>query len=183
MNFIKIEKDNLLNGPGIRVVLWLAGCTHGCKNCHNPETWNKNIGEIFDEREEEKLMKELEKDYISGLTLTGGDPLFPENRKELLRLLTKIKERFPKKSIWCWTGFTIENIIPDFFSTGNTDTIEYKILSNIDVLVDGPFKSDIREQDLKNPNSVQILKYRGSSNQRIINIKNTLQERKVVTNG
>jgi anaerobic ribonucleoside-triphosphate reductase activating protein len=183
MNYIKIEKDNLLNGPGIRMVLWLAGCSHGCKNCHNPETWNKNLGHEFDIFAEAAIIDGLNKDYVSGLTLTGGDPLFPENRKEVLKLLETVKSEYPNKNIWCWTGFTIEQLIPDFFERGNTDSIEYKILSNIDVLVDGPFRQDIRENDLKRPDSSVLLRYRGSSNQRIINIKETLKERKVVTNG
>ena len=183
MNYIKIEKDNLLNGPGIRLVLWLSGCSHHCKNCHNPETWNKNTGKPFDIFAEATVMAYLAKPYITGLTLTGGDPLFPENREDLLILLEKVKNEFPEKTIWCWSGFTIENLIPEFFKTGNTDSIEYKILSKIDVLIDGPFRQDIRENDLKEKNSSVILKYRGSSNQRIINIKETLKERKVVTNG
>lgn len=183
MNYIKLEKDNMINGPGIRLVLWISGCEHKCIKCHNPETWDSQYGQLFTDKILEDLRSELSKSYYRGLTLTGGDPLASYNRKDLLNIVKFIKENFPDKDIWCWSGYTIEKLIPDFFNSGNTSSLEYELLSYIDVLVDGPFNYKQRELDLKDPNSSNILKYRGSSNQRIINVKETLKNRRIKENG
>lgn len=183
MNYIRIDKDNLINGPGIRLVLWVSGCNNFCKNCHNPESWDKNFGESFTNETLKTLVKTLGKDYYDGLTITGGDPFFIDSRETIRDLVKLVKQTYPEKTIWIWSGHKIEDLIPEFFTNGNTDSLEYELLSYIDVLVDGKFDTFQREIDLKDPQSSDILKYRGSSNQRIININKTLTERKVVLNG
>ena len=121
MNYLKIDKEDLCNGEGLRVVLWLSGCSHKCKGCQNPQTWDANSGIPFDESAKEELFRELDKDYISGLTLTGGDPLFESNLDGMLDLVADVNERYntssneirlskPEKSIWLYTGYTLEDI-------------------------------------------------------------------------
>ena len=159
MNYIKIDKDNLLNGEGVRVVLWTAGCEHHCKNCHNKETWCETNGTKFTNKTKEELYRELSKEYIAGLTLSGGDPLAPHKREDIGKLVKGIKEKFPNKDIWCWTGYKWEEIQ------------DLSLLKYIDVLIDGEFV-----QELYSPN----LKWKGSSNQRVIDVQKSLQENKVI---
>jgi len=159
MRYHNITKDDMLNGDGLRTVLWVSGCSHGCIGCHNPITWNESEGLIFDEEAENELKEELSKDYISGLTLSGGDPLFAGNRNDLTELVKRLKSEFPDKTIWLYTGFTYEEIK------------SLHILDYIDVLVDGKF---IEEQ--KDP----LIHWRGSKNQRVIDMKKTKQNDKVV---
>lgn len=154
MRYHNITKDDMLNGCGLRVVLWVSGCTHQCPNCHNPITWDLCGGLPFDQEAREELFEALSKDHISGLTLSGGDPLHPANRSEIGELIHEVKERFPKKNIWLYTGFTWEEIR------------ELPFLSLVDVVVDGRFI-----EDLKDP----MLHWRGSSNQRIIDVRQTLE--------
>lgn len=154
MRYHNITKDDMLNGCGLRVVLWVSGCTHQCPNCHNPITWDLCGGLPFDQEAKEELFEALSKDHISGLTLSGGDPLHPANRSEIGELIREVKERFPKKNIWLYTGFTWEEIR------------EIPFLSLVDVVVDGRFM-----EDLKDP----MLHWRGSSNQRIIDVRQTLE--------
>lgn len=142
----------MLNGDGLRVVLWLAGCSHGCKGCHNPVTWDPNGGLEFDEEAKEEVFAELEKDYISGITFSGGDPLFFSNRSDVLKLIREIKERFPVKTIWLYTGFEWEAIS------------ELEVMQYVDVLVDGRFI--IEKKDVK-------LHWKGSANQRVIDVQAT----------
>lgn len=142
----------MLNGDGLRVVLWLAGCSHGCKGCHNPVTWAPNGGLEFDEEAKEEVFAELEKDYISGITFSGGDPLFFSNRSDVLKLIREIKERFPVKTIWLYTGFEWEAIS------------ELEVMQYVDVLVDGRFI--IEKKDVK-------LHWKGSANQRVIDVQAT----------
>jgi anaerobic ribonucleoside-triphosphate reductase activating protein len=182
MNFIRIDKDNLVNGPGIRLVLWVSGCNHHCENCHNPESWNKNLGTEFSEETLEYLTKELSSDHYAGLTITGGDPFFPENRSEVAKILSHIKTVLPNKNIWCWTGYEWEKLIPNIESI-DSNSLEYRILKNIDVLIDGKFSMEQRKIDLQNSEQKEILKYRGSSNQRIINVQKSLNERRLIENG
>ena len=155
MNIIRIEKNNLINGAGCRVVLWTAGCCHHCKGCHNPETHDSSVGEHFNEEHKKQLFEQLAEDNIDGITLTGGDPLMLYNHKELIPLLKEIKDRFPDKTVWAWTGFTWDVI-------KYTDIVKY-----IDVLVDGKF---IEELKPKRKN----LRYRGSLNQRVIDVQKSL---------
>lgn len=147
MNYHNITHDDMLNGDGLRVVLWVAGCTHHCKNCQNPETWDINGGIPFDKNAKEEIFNDLKKDYISGITFSGGDPLHPKHRKEVLELAKEIKEKFPTKTIWCYTGFLYEEV-------KDIENLKY-----IDVLVDGEFKEELKDVNLP---------WVGSSNQRVI---------------
>ena len=150
MNYHDIKHDDMLNGDGIRVTLFVSGCCHRCKGCHNPETWDKNSGMFFDEKAINEIFEELSKDYISGLTLSGGDPLFPGNRFTVTELCKEIKNRYPNKTIWLYTGYLYEEIK------------DLDILNYIDVLIDGPYVESLRDVSLE---------WRGSSNQRIIYLK------------
>ncbi len=159
MNYHNITKDDMLNGDGLRVVLWTAGCTHCCEGCQNPQTWDVSGGIPFDAKAEEELFCDLNKDYISGITFSGGDPMHPFNREEVLRLAKKVKELYPKKTVWLYTGFLFEEL---------KDKVD---LSNIDVLVDGEFKKELNDNNLH---------WVGSSNQRIIDVPKTLEKGEVV---
>lgn len=172
MKLIKIDKDNMLNGPGIRQVLWFSGCSHKCPGCHNPETWNPEVGENFTEETIQKIVSLCNNDYTSGLTLTGGDPFFPANNSEMFYFLREFKEELPNKTVWAWTGFTYEYIIqrPEM----------RRILDYIDILIDGKFDAEQRKLDLLRPNSRELLKYRGSSNQRIIDVAKSYAEDSIV---
>lgn len=155
MNYHNILQDNMLNGEGLRVVLFVSGCTHNCKNCHNPQTHDFNSGIPFLQKDKEELFKYLEKPYIQGLTISGGDPLHPKNRDTILKLCKEIKEKFSKKDIWIYTGYTYPN---DF----NIDFCN-EIKQFVDVIVDGKFIEKLKDVNLP---------YVGSSNQRIIYLKN-----------
>lgn len=159
MKYHNITKEDMLNGDGLRAVLWLSGCSHGCYLCQNPVTWDAKCGLEFNEEAKEELLHELEKPYISGVTLSGGDPLFLGNREEVGRLLHELKERFPDKTIWLYTGYTWEEIHTLFF------------LSLVDVLVDGKFIFEQKNEQLH---------WRGSANQRVIDVPASLAENKVV---
>lgn len=152
MNYHNITKTDMLNGDGLRVVLWLAGCNHKCKDCQNPETWDACGGLKFDDGAKEELFEELEKPYVAGVTLSGGDPLFPQNREEVGLLAQEVHKKYPNKTIWCYTGYTYEQIK------------DWEYLKYIDVLVDGPFIPSMKELGLK---------WKGSSNQRVIDIQKT----------
>lgn len=149
----------MLNGDGLRVVLWVAGCSHGCKGCHNSVTWDPNGGLEFDQEAKEEIFTELEKDYISGITFSGGDPLFFSNRSDVLKLIREIKERFSGKTVWLYTGFEWEAIS------------ELEVMKYLDVLVDGRFM--IEKKDTK-------LQWKGSANQRVIDVPATRKEGQVV---
>jgi anaerobic ribonucleoside-triphosphate reductase activating protein len=151
MNYHNITKDDMLNGDGLRVVLWVSGCSHGCKGCHNRITWDPNGGLLFDEAAKEEIFTELEKDYVSGLTLSGGDPLFPGNRSAIDALVREVKEKYPGKTIWLYTGYSWEEI-------KSLPLIQY-----VDIVVDGKFVESLKDNKLH---------WRGSSNQRVIDVKN-----------
>ncbi len=159
MNYHNITKQDMLNGDGIRVVLWVAGCNHHCKNCHNPVTWDENGGLPFDEDAEKELFEALDKDYIDGITFSGGDPLFPANRSEIFRLIKKCRSEYPQKTIWLYTGYKWEDI-------KDLDGI-----SDIDILADGEFVEELKDNNIK---------WVGSSNQRIINVKESLNKELVL---
>lgn len=154
MRYHNITKDDMLNGDGLRVVLWVAGCSHCCKECHNPVTWDPNGGVPFDQNAKEELFEELAKDYISGITFSGGDPLHASNRFEVKDLAKEIREKFPDKTIWLYTGSTWEQVS------------HYPVMQYLDVLVDGEFECD--KKDTK-------LIWKGSSNQRVIDVKKSLK--------
>lgn len=155
MRYHNITKDDMLNGDGLRVVLWLAGCNHCCKGCHNPVTWDSDGGLPFDETTKQEIFEQLEKDYISGITFSGGDPLFPGNRLDVRNLMAEIKEKFPDKTIWMYTGDSWEGIY------------HYPLMRYVDVVVDGEFHLD--EKDGK-------LLWKGSRNQRVINVQKSLEQ-------
>lgn len=153
MRFHNITKDDMLNGDGLRVVLWVAGCTHCCKGCQNPITWDVAGGVLFDDAAKAEIFEQLDKSYISGITFSGGDPLHPENRAEVRELAKEIKEKYPDKTLWLYTGFTWEQIA------------DYPIMQYLDVVVEGPFI--LEQRDVK-------LLWKGSSNQRVVDVKKTL---------
>lgn len=159
MNYHNITHDDMNNGDGLRVVLWVSGCDHHCPECQNPVTWNPDDGLTFDEKAAYELICWLEKDYISGLTLSGGDPLFEDNRDTILLICKLVKEFFPNKTIWLYTGYVYE------------DVKDLEIMEYIDILVDGPYVKKFRDTKLK---------WRGSSNQRVIDIQKTRELGQIV---
>lgn len=173
MNYHKIEKTSIANGKGIRVVLWCSGCRIGCRNCHNPETWDFNSGMLFDDAAKKELFEALNKSYIQGITFSGGHPLEYENLPVVYELIKEIKDKFPNKDVWLYTGYALS--INDFdnsidISFDNGLLLNY-ILTMCDVVVDGPFIES--EKDL-------TLKWRGSRNQRVIDCKQTLKEGRII---
>ncbi len=143
----------MLNGDGLRVVLWVAGCNHCCRECHNPVTWDPDGGLLFDAAAREEIFEQLDKSYISGITFSGGDPLHPANRLGVKELMAQIKEKYPDKTIWLYTGDVWENIR------------NYPLMRYVDVLVDGEFR--VEEKDTK-------LLWKGSANQRVIDVQESL---------
>ena len=163
MKYSKIRKMDISNGEGVRVSLFVQGCSFHCKNCFNPETWDFNKGKEFTTAEIQKIIELANKDYIAGLSVLGGEPLHNNNVNEVFHIVTTFKEKFPNKNIWLWTGFKFEDAIKD--------SKRKSILCNIDVLIDGQFEED--KKDL-------TLKWRGSSNQRVIDCKKSLAENKII---
>lgn len=169
MNYADIKKIDVANGEGVRVSVFVSGCNHHCKGCFNQCAWDFNYGKEFSEKEEQQIIDYMNHDYISGLSLLGGEPLEPRNQEGLLPLVKKVKEKFPNKNIWCYTGFDFEKDVLGKMAKDNETTRE--LLKYIDVIVDGKFEEDKR--DLK-------LQFRGSSNQKIVDVKKSLQTGKVI---
>ena len=170
MNYASIKETDIANGTGVRVSLFVSGCTHHCKNCFNQVTWDFNYGTPFTEETHEKLLKLIEPSYIAGLTLLGGEPLEPANQKGLLPFLKKFREKFGNsKTIWCYTGYTLDKELWGE-SRARCDVTD-EILSLIDVLVDGEFVDELKNISLK---------FRGSSNQRIIDVQKSIKENEIV---
>ncbi len=163
MKYAKIRKMDISNGEGVRVSLFVQGCSFHCKNCFNQETWDFNGGKEFTTAEIQKIIELANKDYIAGLSVLGGEPLHNNNVNEVFHIVATFKEKFPNKDIWLWTGFKFEDAIKD--------SKRKFILRNIDVLIDGQFEED--KKDL-------TLKWRGSSNQRVIDCKKSLAENKII---
>lgn len=163
MKYAKIRKMDISNGEGVRVSLFVQGCSFHCKNCFNQETWDFNSGKEFATAEMQKIIELANKDYIAGLSVLGGEPLHNNNVDEVFHIVATFKEKFPNKNIWLWTGFKFEDAIKD--------SKRKFILRNVDVLIDGQFEED--KKDL-------TLKWRGSSNQRVIDCKKSLAENKVI---
>lgn len=158
MNYSNIKYIDTADGPGVRVSLFVSGCRNHCKGCFNEVTWDFNYGEPFTEIEENEILEACDKEYISGLTLLGGEPMEPENQVVLVNLIKKFKERFPEKNIWMYTGYVLEkDLLPG--QRKHVDGVTGLILDSIDTLVDGPFI--LAERNLS-------LKFRGSNNQRIL---------------
>lgn len=170
------------NGDGLRVVLWLSGCSHHCYNCQNPQTWNPDSGIPFDDSAKQEIFNELSKDYISGITFSGGDPLHENNLDEVLKLVKEIRISFPEKTIWLYTGFKWDDIMCSFAGlqadhvVSNEKDIEAwekrrEIISLCDILVDGEYIDE--QKDL-------TLKWRGSKNQNCIDVKQSFAQNKIV---
>lgn len=196
MNYSGISECDVLNGTGFRVVLFVSGCSHRCYNCQNPKTWDKNFGHPFTEKTRQYIFNCLDKDYIDGITITGGDPLHENNLNEVLKLIQEIRNSYPDKTIWLYTGYHVfinypeshrqhkvilstrpnasTNIIYDdelFFKKKEEDRKRSEIISNVDVLVDGEYIDE--QKDL-------TLRFKGSKNQRVIDIKQSLAQNKMV---
>lgn len=155
MRYHNITKEDMLNGDGLRVVLWVAGCEHCCEGCQNPMTWDPNGGLVFDESAKQEIFDQLDQSYINGITFSGGDPLHCANREGVKQLMMEIKEKYPDKTIWLYTGDSWETIK------------NYPMMKYVDVLVDGEFKLALRD--------VTLL-WKGSSNQRVIDVQATLKQ-------
>lgn len=177
INYHNITHDDMNNGDGLRVVLWLSGCSHHCYNCQNPQTWNPDSGIPFDESAKQEIINELSKDYISGITFSGGDPLHENNLKDVVNLIFKVKENFTQKTIWLYTGYSFEELKEMYktmqfaFSPYNEWKVRWDIIKMCDILVDGEYIEE--QKDI-------TLKWRGSKNQRVINIPETLKKNKIV---
>lgn len=169
MNYAAIKKNDIANGVGVRVSLFVSGCRHHCKNCFNKETWNFEYGYPFTDDTVKEIMDALDHDYVDGLSLLGGEPFEPENQEALASLAEEFRKRFPEKTLWCYTGFSFENdLLPG--KVGNPE-IANRLLSKIDVLVDGRFIDELKDSSLL---------FRGSSNQNIIDVKKSLEANKTV---
>ncbi len=168
MNYAEIKKYDIANGTGVRVSLFVSGCTHHCKNCFNQIAWDFKYGKEFTDQTADELIEALSHDYITGLTLLGGEPMEPENQRGLLPFIKRLKEELPKKTIWCFTGYILEN---DILSGRAHIEVTDELISYFDVLVDGPFIEQLKDITLK---------FRGSSNQRLIDMKKSLEVKKTI---
>lgn len=168
MHYSTIKDCDIANGIGVRITLFVSGCTNHCKNCFQPQTWDFDFGEPFTEETEEKLLEMLKPDYINGLTLLGGEPMEPQNQRALVPFLKRVREVYPNKNVWCFTGFTYEILKTD----GSHPRCEVtdEMLSLIDVLVDGRYVDELKDLTLQ---------FRGSSNQRLIDMVKTRENGEV----
>ncbi len=159
MRYAKIRKMDISNGPGVRVSIFMQGCSFHCKNCFNPETWDFNGGLAFDDSVIDQVLNLCKEDYIAGLSILGGEPMHPNNIEATTQLVKSFKKKYPKKNIWIWSGFLFDQLK------------DKEVLKNIDVLVDGQFVDEKKDPTLK---------WRGSSNQRVIDVPKSLKKGKVV---
>ena len=162
MRIATIDTCDIANGPGARLSIWVSGCTHHCKNCFNPELWDFSKGMVYDRALEDKLIKDLKREYIVGMSILGGDPFEPENQEGILSLVQRAKKECPDKTIYMWTGYKWEELI---------STSVCHILAYVDILIDDEFVEDLKDLSLP---------LRGSSNQRIINVQESLKKKKIV---
>ena len=173
MNYLQIDKASISNGTGFRVVLWCAGCTQKCQGCFNPETWDFNAGQPFNEDAKKYLFEKLNKPYIQGITFSGGTPIEYNNLPDIYDLIKEIKTKFPDKNIWLYTGFILS--INNFDTTvdvgWDNGLLRNYILAMCDVVVDGPYIESQRDITLA---------FRGSKNQRLINVKKTIEQKQIV---
>ena len=165
MNYASIKPWDIANGPGVRVSLFVSGCTHHCKDCFNPETWDFDYGEPFDEAVEEHILELVGKPYIRGITYLGGEPFDPRNQPGLLRLTRKLRAAYPDKTVWSFTGYVYGKNLPQVAG------VTQELLALLDVLVDGPFIAEKKNLTLR---------FRGSENQRLIDMPQTLKTGAVV---
>lgn len=168
MNYGAIKKCDIANGVGVRTVLFVSGCTHHCKGCFQPETWNFDYGERYTKETEDEIIESLRPDYVDGITLLGGEPFEPENQHELVKLLRRIKKELPQKTVWSFSGYTYEELTGDSRAVCE---VTNEMLSMLDVLVDGEFVEAKRNISLR---------FRGSENQRLIDMNKTRKEGKIV---
>ena len=168
MNYGAIKKCDIANGAGVRTVLFVSGCTHHCKGCFQPETWNFDYGEKYTKETEDEIIESLRPDYVDGITLLGGEPFEPENQRELVKLLRRIKKELPQKTVWSFSGYTYEELTGDSRAVCE---VTNEMLSMLDVLVDGEFVEAKRNISLR---------FRGSENQRLIDMNKTRKEGKIV---
>lgn len=165
-NYVKINKSDIANGPGVRVSIFFSGCEHYCEGCFNSEAWDFNCGKNIDDKVINEVIEAMRPSYIKGLTVLGGEPMHPKNVYTLLALLRSIKKELPDKSIWVYTGYTYEDLVNmDFMQ------VYVSVLGIIDVLVDGRFEISLKDISLR---------FRGSSNQRLIDVKETLKNGKII---
>lgn len=162
MKYHNITHEDMNNGDGLRVVLWLSGCEHHCQGCQNPMTWNPDDGLDFDLKAKQEIFDELSKDFISGITFSGGDPLHEKNREMVYSLCKEIKEKFPNKTVWIYTGYSWE------------DVKQEEVMKFTDVLVDGKFVEELADKTFH---------WAGSTNQKVIDVQKTLKEGKVILHG
>lgn len=169
MNYGEIKKTDIANGIGVRVTLFVSGCTRHCKNCFNAETWDFNYGKPFTKETEDEVLAALAPGFINGLTLLGGEPMEPQNQRALVPFLYRVRKLYPEKDIWCYSGSTLET---DMLKDGGRNRCEVtdEFLSLLDVLVDGAFVDELKDISLR---------FRGSSNQRIIDMNKTHETGKV----
>lgn len=176
MNYHNITYPDQNNGDGLRIVLWVAGCEHHCTNCQNQQTWSPQSGIPFDKNAMNEILNELKKDYISGITFSGGDPLHPENVQNVLKIVDEIRVSYPTKNIWLYTGYTWEQIMHPVITDINSEQLKMlqmrkELVSKCDVLIDGRYVDELRDVSLH---------WRGSSNQRVINVQETLKQDQIV---
>ena len=174
MNYHNITTDDMLNGDGLRTVLWVSGCQQKCNNCQNPQTWDFDSGIPFTDETMQELLDDLSQSYISGITLSGGHPLEPQNLDTVYKIVKTVKEKFPNKSIWLYTGYTWEEILEKDKSYEDLEVNSISpldIVKYCDVLVDGKYEDDKRDITLA---------WRGSSNQKVINIQESLKQNKII---
>lgn len=169
MNYADIKTIDVQDGTGVRVSIYVSGCHFHCKGCHNQEAWDFNYGKQYTEETEEYILKLLDRDYIAGLSILGGEPLEPTNQQVLAGLVEKVKQRYPNKSIWCYTGYDFEtNILGEMYKKFDYTP---KFLNNVDVIVDGQFEEE---------NKIVDLKFRGSTNQRKVDVQESLKQNKMI---
>lgn len=176
MNYHNITYPDQNNGDGLRIVLWVAGCEHHCVNCQNQQTWSPQSGIPFDKNAMNEILNELKKDYISGITFSGGDPLHPQNVQNVLKIVDEIRVSYPTKNIWLYTGYTWEQIMHPVITDINSEQLNMlqmrkELVSKCDVLIDGRYVDELRDVSLH---------WRGSSNQRVINVQETLKQNQIV---
>lgn len=162
MRYHNITKDDMKNGEGLRVVLWLSGCDHKCPGCQNPITWNPDDGLIFDEAAEKEIFDQLEKEYIAGITFSGGDPLHESNIDGVSKLIVKIRSLYPRKNIWLYSGYTYEYLK---HSEESIDQKRLDIVQHCDVFCDGPYIKELKDNNIH---------WVGSSNQKVLRISDVL---------
>lgn len=179
INIHNITHDDIKNGTGLRVVLWVAGCSHHCKDCHNPQTWDPNGGIPFTQWEEAEFYEWLDKPWTEGATFSGGDPMFCANREYVGKMMEEIKLHHPGKNIWVYTGYKLNFSENDgfYFEDAKGEGFKYKYLKYIDTIVDGRFETETRKADIALGKPVE---WRGSSNQRVIDVQSSLKQQKIV---